>query len=287
MDVLTRLQQAPGAEVVLGAVADEPGVHVVGGAVRDALLDRVARELDLVVERDAAAVARRAAGRVGGTVVVHARFGTATVTAGGYVFDLAGARREHYAHPGALPDVTLGATLAEDLERRDFTVNAIAARLADGALTALPGARDDLESGVLRVLHDRSFEDDPTRLLRLARYAARLGFAAESRTDELAATAVAGGAVATVSGERLGSELRLLVREPQPAALLALERHGLGAAVVGEGFAVEAGRVRAAQAACPPDARRDLVALAACCTAVTGLRERLAALGFPARSATS
>jgi tRNA nucleotidyltransferase (CCA-adding enzyme) len=283
VDVLARLQQAPGAEVVLGAVADEPGVHAVGGAVRDALLDSAPRELDLVVEGDAAAVARRAAARVGGTVVVHARFGTATVTADGYAFDLAGARRERYARPGALPDVTLGATLAQDLERRDFTVNAIAARLADGALTAHPGAREDLGAGVLRVLHDRSFADDPTRLLRLARYAARLGFAPEPHTDELAAAAVASGAVATVSGERLGNELRLLAREPQPAALEALARHGLGAALLGDGFAVDAARVRAAQAACPPDARRDLVALAACCAEISGLRERLAALAFPAR----
>jgi hypothetical protein len=106
---------------------------------------------------------------------------------------------------------------------------------------------------------------------------------ADTRTDELAAAAVAGGAVATVSGERLGNELRLLAREPQPAALLALARHGLGDAVVGAGFGVDPDRVRAAQAACPPDARRDLVALAACCTHIAGLRERLAALAVPAR----
>src|SRR5919201_6392615 len=211
VDVLERLQQAPGAEVVLGAVADEPGVHVVGGAVRDALLDRVPRELDLVVEGDAATVARRAAARVGGTVVVHERFGTATVTADGYAFDLAGARRERYPRPGALPEVTLGATLEEDLRRRDFTVNAIAARLADGALTELPGAREDLRAGVVRVLHDRSFLDDPTRLLRLARYAARLRFAPDPATDALAAAAV--GDVDTVSGERLGAELRLVMPE--------------------------------------------------------------------------
>jgi tRNA nucleotidyltransferase (CCA-adding enzyme) len=283
VDVLARLQQAPGAEVVFGAVSDEPGVHVVGGAVRDALLDRVPRELDLVVERDAVAVARRAAARVGGTVVVHPRFGTATVNADGWVFDLAGTRRETYARPGALPDVELGATLEEDLRRRDFTVNALAARLADGALTALPGAREDLEAGVLRILHERSFVDDPTRLVRLARYAARLGFAVEPATDERAAEAVCAGALTTVSGERIGNELRLLAREPQPAALTALERHGLGAAVLGEGFAVDADALCAALDACPPDARRDLVALAACCRDVRGLGERLAALGFPAR----
>src|SRR3954447_3113292 len=143
VDVLSALETAPGADVVLAAVGDEPGVHVVGGAVRDALLDRVPRELDLVVEGDALAVARRAAARVGGELTVHERFGTGTVRAEGYEFDLAGARKETYARPGALPDVELGASIADDLARRDFTVNAMAVRLADGAFTAWPGAEDD------------------------------------------------------------------------------------------------------------------------------------------------
>jgi tRNA nucleotidyltransferase (CCA-adding enzyme) len=285
VDVLARLQQAPGAEVVLGAVADEPGVHAVGGAVRDALLDRVPRELDLVVEGDAAAVAQRAAARVGGTVVVHARFGTATVTADGYAFDLAGARRERYARPGALPDVTLGATLAQDLERRDFTVNAIAARLADGALTAHPGAREDLAAGVLRVLHDRSFADDPTRLLRLARYAARLGFAAEPQTDELAAAAVAGGAVATVSGDRIGNELRLLAREPAPLAALAwLRRLGIDEAIAA-GFGLADSRMaHVALEVLGSGGRRDLLVLGSAARGLdVGARARLLEnLAFPA-----
>src|SRR3954454_22870792 len=150
------LRAAPGADIVLAAVAGEPGVHVVGGAVRDALRGQVPRELDLVVEGDAVAVARHAAERVSGTLTVHERFGTATVKTGDFAFDLAGARRERYAHPGALPTVELGATLEEDLARRDFTVNAIAVSLLDGAMTQWPGARDDLERGTLRVLHDRS-----------------------------------------------------------------------------------------------------------------------------------
>ena len=145
VDLLERLQTAPGAEIVLPAVADEP-VYAVGGAVRDALLGRIPRELDLVVEGDAIATARRAAARIDGELAVHERFGTATVRAEGYEFDLAGARRETYARPGALPDVELGATLEQDLARRDFTVNAIAVRLSDGALTEWPGARDDLEA---------------------------------------------------------------------------------------------------------------------------------------------
>src|SRR3954471_24282088 len=168
------LRAAPGADIVLAALAGEPGVHVVGGAVRDALRGEVPRELDLVVEGDAVSVARRAAERIGGRITVHDRFGTATVRKDDFAFDLAGARKETYAHPGALPTVELGATLEEDLARRDFSVNAIAVSLSDGRLTTWPGAREDLENGILRVLHERSFVDEPTRMLRLVRYAARL-----------------------------------------------------------------------------------------------------------------
>jgi tRNA nucleotidyltransferase (CCA-adding enzyme) len=263
--MLERLQTAPGAEVVLAAVGDEPGVHVVGGAVRDVLLGRIPRELDLVVEGDAVTVARRAAARVGGTLTVHERFGTATVKADGYEFDLAAARTETYARPGALPDVRLGASIAEDLARRDFSVNALAVRLADGAPTEWPGARADLQAGVLRVLHDRSFADDPTRMLRLVRYAARLDFTAADTTVALIDPAL----LATVSGDRLGAELRLLLREPQAA--LRMLGAGLGQALLGEGFAVPD--------ALPPE---PLAALAACCTEVDGLAERLDELGFTA-----
>lgn len=265
--MLERLQTAPGAEIVLAAVGDEPGVHVVGGAIRDALLGRVPRELDLVVEGDAVAVAHRAAARVTGAVTVHERFGTATVRAEGYDFDLAAARTESYTQPGALPDVRLGATIEQDLARRDFSVNAIALRLADGAVTEWPGARADVAAGVLRVLHDRSFSDDPTRMLRLVRYAARLGFAPEQRTASLIDPELVG----TVSGDRLGAELRLLLREPQDA-LGMLGDTGLGPALLGAGFRVP-----------PALPEEPLAALAACCSEIDDLAERLDDLGFTAR----
>jgi len=234
---------------VLAALEGERGVWVVGGAVRDLLLGLDPGDLDLVVEGDALPVARRAAARLGGDVVVHDRFGTATIRGAGIAFDLAGARRETYARPGALPEVELGAPLEEDLARRDFTVNTLALRLADGTLTGWPGAQDDLAARVLRVLHEGSFRDDPTRLLRMARYAARLGFAVEPRTAELAEAAVAEGALATVTAERLGAELRLLAREPQPGALEELARFGLGAALL-PGFDVDAPLVGRAVALC-------------------------------------
>jgi tRNA nucleotidyltransferase (CCA-adding enzyme) len=265
-DGMDPLRAAPGADVVLAALAGEPGVHVVGGAVRDALRGQVPRELDLVVEGDALAVAARAAERVGGTLTVHERFGTATITADGFAFDLAGARRERYSRPGALPDVELGATLTEDLARRDFTVNAIAVSLADGSLTAWPGAREDLDAGVLRVLHERSFVDDPTRMLRLVRYAARLDFAPDPATEALIDPAL----FATVTGDRLGNELRLLLNEPRTALGL-LERYGLGRALLGEGFRVTWLAERAPTG---------LLALAACCTEIKALAARLDHLGF-------
>jgi tRNA nucleotidyltransferase (CCA-adding enzyme) len=241
---------------VLDALSGESGVHVVGGAVRDALLGRTPHELDIVVEGPAEPVARRAAARLGGDVVLHDRFGTATVRAPGATFDVVTARTENYERPGALPDVHPGATIAEDLARRDFTVNAMAVGL-DGSWTAVPGAEADLRAGVLRVLHDRSFADDPTRLLRMARYAARLGFEPEPHTDALAAAATTD----TVTGGRLGSELRLLLREPQPAALLALNRHGLGARLL-PGYDADAELIRRAIALTPGDARPELAALA-------------------------
>ena len=283
-DLPGRLRSLPGAGRLLDAFAGEHDVWVVGGAVRDILLGRRPVELDFVVEGDAAAVARRAAKRLSGWAIVHTRFGTTNVEAPGLRFDLGAARRERYPRPGALPEVALGASLAEDLARRDFTVNAIAVRLDDGEVVAHPSALQDLRDGVLRVLHDGSFLDDPTRLLRLARYSARLGFRAEEHTDALAHEAIAAGAPATVTGPRLGAELRLLAREPQPAGVSELEARGLGAAVLHPAFAVDAGIVERALALCPADGRRDLLALAACCLEVppAELLARLDTLAFPA-----
>jgi tRNA nucleotidyltransferase (CCA-adding enzyme) len=281
--LLERLRALPAALPLLEALAGEPRVWVVGGAVRDLLLDIPPGDLDIVVEGDALAVARRAADRLGGEVVAHERFGTATVRAEDIVFDLAGARRETYRRPGALPEVELGAPLAADLERRDFTVNTLALRLADGARAAGPRAEEDLREGVLRVLHDASFRDDPTRLLRLARYAGRLGFVVDPHTAALARLAAAAGALGTVAGERLGAELRLLAREPQPDALLALDADGVGAALL-PGFDVDAQLVRRLLALCPPDARPGLAALGSAVRRArrADLEARLRELGLPA-----
>ena len=276
-ELLARLRALPAARPLLEPLAEVPGVYVVGGAVRDLLLGGRPADLDLVVEGDASAVAER----LGGTAVVHDRFGTSTVRLDGFTYDIARSRSETYAQPGALPDVA-PAALEEDLKRRDFTVNSIAIGL-DGALVALPGALDDLDAKRLRVIHDRSFIDDPTRLLRLARYASRLQFEIEPLTLELSRAAVGGGALATVSGPRVGSELRLLAREPDPVATFGVLRELELDAAIGRGFGVtDSGLARRAISELPADGRPDLLVLAIAARGVQEPAELFARLGFEA-----
>jgi tRNA nucleotidyltransferase (CCA-adding enzyme) len=253
-----RVRALPAAQPLLAHLDDgTPPVHLVGGAVRDILLGGTPFDLDLVVEGDAAAFAAS----LGGKLKLHDRFGTSTVVLDAFAYDIARSRRETYAHPGALPDVE-PAPLGEDLLRRDFTVNAIAVALAGGALSAAPHALEDLEARRLRVLHDRSFVDDPTRLMRLVRYAARLGFDIEPHTRRLATEAIEGGALGTVSGSRAGAELRLLAREDDPVrALQALSDLALDRALHPAFALDDEGLARRALALLPADGRRDRLAL--------------------------
>jgi tRNA nucleotidyltransferase (CCA-adding enzyme) len=250
---LDALRADPCGARLLRAFEAGEGIHLVGGAVRDLLLERAPRELDLVVEGDVDAAAARLAGKV----KAHDRFGTARVRVDGCAFDLVRARAESYPHPGALPDVRPG-SLDEDLHRRDVSVNAMALGL-DGELRGVAGALEDLHAGVLRVLHDRSFVDDPTRVWRVARYAARLGFTVEPKTRALAAQADP----SAVSGDRLGAELRLALREPDPpAAFEALA--DLNPRYLPEGFDPRPRGLGPALELLPDDGRRDLLTLAAC-----------------------
>jgi tRNA nucleotidyltransferase (CCA-adding enzyme) len=190
----------------LAAAAPDP-VYLVGGAVRDLLVGRGRADIDLAVEGDPAALAA-ALGAT--TVVEHQRFGTMKVEWRGEELDLAATRREAYAEPGALPTVELGAPIRTDLARRDFTVNAMAVPLAGPRELLDPyDGQADLEAGFLRVIHERSFGDDPTRAIRAARYAARFGFGLERRTEELLRAVDLG----TVTAERQAEELRRLARE--------------------------------------------------------------------------
>lgn len=199
------------------------GLYTVGGAVRDLLLRRPILDLDLVVEGDAIALAREALPAT--KLRTHARFGTAGLVAGGLRIDIAGARRECYARPGALPRVT-PAEIAADLRRRDFSVNAIAVRLDGKAAILDPcGGIADIDARTLRVLHDRSFIDDPTRIFRALRYAARLGFSLEPQTARLLPEALPG--IGAVGGERLRRELELALADDASGSALELcQSHG-------------------------------------------------------------
>ena len=210
-----RIRRLAGMERLLAALGDLPPTYLVGGAVRDLL--RAARhvDLDIAVEGDARSVARALADRLGGTAREHERFGTATVRTDELTFDLAATRTEIYSEPGALPTV-FGAPLADDLRRRDFSVNAMAVALSRDDLGHLYDpcrGLADLESGTIRILHPGSFLDDPTRLLRAVRYEVRLGFAMDEDTERSARAAIAEEAMSTVSGARVRDELMDLLGE--------------------------------------------------------------------------
>ena len=215
-----RVRRLPGMERVIPALEGLLPAYLVGGAVRDLLRGATAVDLDIAIEGDARSAARALAERVGGSAREHERFGTATVRADDLSFDLATTRRETYERPGALPQVE-PASLEEDLARRDFAFNAMAIGLTGDDLGHLydpHGGLADLEAGSVRVLHERSFSDDPTRLLRALRYEARLAFAMHPDTERLARRAVEEGALGTVSGPRVRDELMDLLAEPQAAA---------------------------------------------------------------------
>jgi tRNA nucleotidyltransferase (CCA-adding enzyme) len=225
----------------VAAVADGQHIplYLVGGVVRDLLLESPSYDLDLVVEGDAIALARAVAGRYGGRVRSHDRFGTAKWLLQGVdpaalnlpaaevgslpdSLDLVSARAEFYAHPSALPEVERG-NLKLDLHRRDFTINTLALSLNAarfGEVYDYWGGLRDLKEKRIRVMHSISFIDDPTRILRAVRLEQRLGFRIEPRTRDLIGLALP--LLHRVSGDRIRHELEAIFDEPSPGA--ALER---------------------------------------------------------------
>ncbi len=196
------------------------GLYLVGGAVRDLLLGRTNLDLDLVVEGNAIDLAQKLLRVKPGRITTHPRFNTAKVQHGRWNIDLATARSETYAKPGALPTVKPG-SLSDDLFRRDFTVNAMAVNLnpvSYGELIDPCGGRDDLKSRLVRVLHDGSFIDDATRIWRGLRYEQRLDFRLEPDTLKLLKRDAP--MLATISGDRLRHELELALKEDYPEKVL-------------------------------------------------------------------
>ena len=248
-DAVPRYQTICAAVARLAARAGAPA-YLVGGTVRDRLLRMPLTDLDIVIIGDAPALARRLADQMNAGLTIHPRFGTATVaisdtdTAAAAnaitTIDLVTARRETYPRPGALPVVEPG-SLHDDLARRDFTINAMAIPLTPDAARAVVdpnnivdphNGRADLTAGVIRILHPQSFRDDPTRILRAARYAARFNFPLAADTLPPLRQALADHALDTISGDRIRHELERILNEPSPASALRLaDRWGILAAI--------------------------------------------------------
>jgi tRNA nucleotidyltransferase (CCA-adding enzyme) len=226
------------AEAATRAAGQGTPLYLVGGAVRDLLLGQPSLDLDLVLASPAPALAAALAVDYHLEWTSYPAFGTATLRLSGALtppppaspyINLVTARREIYPAPAALPVVTPG-TMADDLARRDFTINALALPLdpPGGPLIDPHGGQADLAAGRLRVLHDASFRDDPTRILRAARYEQRFGFALEPHTLALLHAAVQKGALARLSGERIRNELLRTLDEADPTPAMA-RMAGLGA----------------------------------------------------------
>jgi len=209
----------------LRELADNKGlpVYIVGGMVRDLLLDFKNLDLDIVVEGDGIGFAEDFARIHRAKLIRHRRFGTATaILKPGLKIDIATARKESYPEPACLPQVIPG-ILKDDLFRRDFSINAMAIKISGndfGRLVDLFKGRDDLIGRKIRVLHDLSFVDDPTRILRAARFEKRYNFRIETRTMRLLKEATQKRMLEKVESQRLRDELILSLKEDNPLKLI-------------------------------------------------------------------
>ncbi len=225
-DLLARLKQ-------IGVLAEELGLksYLVGGFVRDLLLRKTSFDIDIVVEGEGIPFAEQIAAQLGGRVKVHHKFGTAVVIcADGLKIDVATARIEYYASPAALPEVEY-ASIRHDLYRRVFSINTLAMilnRSEFGQLLDFFSGQRDLKDRSIRVLHNLSFVEDPTRAFRAVRFEQRLGFTIGGQTERLLKNAVALRVVGRVGGRRILNELRHILSEDQVlSALKRLDHLGL------------------------------------------------------------
>ena len=218
----------------IGKEAHQP-IYVVGGFVRDLLLKRENLDLDIVIEGDAIAFAQYLTDKWDGQLQSHRKFGTATVTrADGFKIDFVSARSETYERPATLPLVRWG-TIEDDLRRRDFSMNALAMDLNPdrfGVLVDCTGGLKDLRAGDIRVLHNQSFIDDPTRIFRAIRYEQRYGFQIVKNDQTLIREAICQGVLAFVSGQRVRNEIdRILAEETVPRTVQRLREFDLFRAI--------------------------------------------------------
>jgi tRNA nucleotidyltransferase (CCA-adding enzyme) len=225
--VLRERLPAPSAKLVhvISDIANKSGctAYLAGGSVRDLLLRIPSMDMDVVIEGDAMDFAQKLAARLSGRARIHEKFKTAVVVApGGLKIDVATARMEYYTHPAALPIVELSA-IRNDLYRRDFSVNAMAIRL-NGArpnvLLDFFGGQADIKDKIIRVLHNLSFVEDPTRVFRAVRFESRHGFSIAKQTLSLLKHAVQHEMFNRLSGARLFAEIKAILNERRPTAAL-------------------------------------------------------------------
>jgi tRNA nucleotidyltransferase (CCA-adding enzyme) len=217
-DLITNLQQ-------IGEVADKIGcgAYVVGGFVRDLFLYRSDEDIDIVIEGDGIAFAKKYAKIVGARIHAHEKFGTAVIIfPDGFKIDVASARMEYYKFPAALPVVEMS-SIKLDLYRRDFTINTLAIQLNSskfGTLIDFFSARKDVKEKIIRVLHNLSFVEDPTRVFRAIRFEQRFEFTIGKLTMGLIANAISMDFFRELSGKRVFAELRLILQEENPVATI-------------------------------------------------------------------
>ena len=216
-DILAKLLPSDTLDIIrnIGLLADKSGsrLYLVGGAVRDLLLGRVPEDLDFVLEGNALDFSHIVEREFDGYVVSESQFSTSKVRLGDLDLDFAMARNENYRNPGALPTVTRG-SIDQDLGRRDFTMNAMALPIYEwGHLGVIDpyGGNEDIQNRRIRVLHERSFVDDATRIMRAVRYERRLRFVIEEKTEHMLRRDLS--MLATISGDRIRSEFRKWMKE--------------------------------------------------------------------------
>jgi tRNA nucleotidyltransferase (CCA-adding enzyme) len=217
-DLIKRLQQ-------IGEIAADIGCEafVVGGFVRDLFLYRQDEDLDIVIEGEGIAFARKYAELVGARIHTHEKFGTAVIIfPDGFKIDVASARMEYYKFPAALPVVEMS-SIKLDLYRRDFTINTLAIQLNPdkfGTLIDFFAARKDIKEKIIRILHNLSFVEDPTRVFRAIRFEQRFEFTIGKLTAGLISNAVSMDFFRGLSGKRVFTELRLIMEEKSSAAAI-------------------------------------------------------------------
>ncbi|MFA5389637.1 MAG: CCA tRNA nucleotidyltransferase [Candidatus Omnitrophota bacterium] len=211
---------------IVGKIADKSGIpaYIVGGPVRDKLLGRsnADNDMDFVVEGDGIKFAEVLNKELRGKLTAYRAFGTATIKLKKKRIDIVTARKEIYKRPAAYPDVKPG-TIEDDLFRRDFTINAMALGVNKknfGKLVDFYGGQKDLKKGLIRVLHEKSFIDDPTRIFRAVRFSVRFGFKIEPGTKNLMREAVVDGYLGEVNAGRIRKEIEAFLKEKNPKKCL-------------------------------------------------------------------